>query len=228
VTGIRVLALGGLLLAGSPGALVAQEASVRPGINEHYRSPDYGYWVGVFESPGREVYARRAEVVAALDLRPGMTVADIGAGTGFYTRLIADAVGSEGRVYAVDIAQSFVDEIVRTATEQGLTNVQGVVNNPRSAMLPRDSLDLAFVCDTYHHFEYPKSMLRSIREALKEGGDLVVIDFRKIPGFSSGWVMGHVRADRPRVIKEIEAEGFRLVEQPDILHSNYFLRFRKQ
>jgi predicted methyltransferase len=71
-------------------------------------------------------------------------------------------------------------------------------------------------------------MMQSIRRALKPGGQVIVIDFRKIPGVSRAWVMGHVRADQAQVVREIESTGFRLVEDSDLLKSNYFLRFERR
>ena len=154
-----------------------------------------------------------------------MVVADIGAGTGLFTRLFAAKVGDSGKVYAVDIAPAFVDNIVRVSRAQGRRNVEGVINSAKSVSLPPHSIDLAFICDTYHHFEYPRDMLASLHRALKPDGSVVIIDFRKIPGFSSPWVMGHVRAGEPVVVSEIEAAGFRLVEDRDFLTTSYFLRF---
>lgn len=204
------------------------EQNVNPGINDYYLDADYGKWVEVFERPGREIFDRRFQIMAAIGVRPEMVVADIGAGTGLFTRLFARAVGPEGRVIAVDISRNFVDNILRSAREQGLENVQGVVNGQRDSGLAPGLVDLAFVCDTYHHFEYPRSMLASIHGGLKPGGELVLIDFERIPGVSTPWVLSHVRSDREQVIEETEATGFELVEeQPELLRSNYFLRFRK-
>ena len=219
------LLLAGLLL----GSTVArpEEESVRPGINTHYQDPDYAHWVSIFESPQREVYARRQAIREALGLKPGMRVADIGSGTGLFTRLFARDVGPHGRVYAVDIARNFVEQTLRQTQEEGFRNVDGIVNDPRSTGLPDASVDLVFVCNTYHHFEYPRSMLSSIRSALVERGQLVVIDFRRQPVLSSPWVMGHVRADQPTVTAEIEAAGFRLLQAPEIMRQYYFLRFEK-
>ncbi len=205
----------------------AQEQSVNPGVNRHYRNPDFEVWVRRFERPGREVYDERHAIVEATGVGPGMVVADIGAGTGLFTRLFSEKVGVRGKVYAVDISAEFVENIERIADERGLGNVQGVVNAPREVNLPAGSVDLAFVCATYHHFEYPHEMLSSIRRALRPGGDLVIIDFRKEKGLSSEWVMGHVREGRSAVIREIEAAGFRFIAEEDLLLRNYFLRFRK-
>ncbi len=209
-------------------AVSAEEASVRPGINRNYEHPDFDRWVATFERPGREVYDRRGDIVAASGVRAGMTVADIGAGTGLFTRLFARAVGSEGKVYAVDISLAFVHKGVERAKAEGFANVEGVVNDAHGTGLPASSVDLAFICDTYHHLEYPQDMLRSIRRALRSTGTLMVVDFRRQPGESSGWVLGHVRAGRATVIQEIEAAGFRLLEDSPLLHTNYLLRFAPQ
>jgi predicted methyltransferase len=206
----------------------AQEQSVSPGINRHYEGADFARWQRTFERPGREVYDRRHDIVAALGLKPGMAVADVGAGTGLFTRLFSPAVGPAGTVYAQDISPEFVENLARIAREQQLHNVKAVLGAERDARLPADSLDLAFLCDTYHHFEYPRSMLASIHRALRPGGALVVIDFEKIPGVSGAWVMDHVRADRETAIREIEAVGFRLAEDRKLLRENYFLRFVRQ
>lgn len=213
-----------LLLAGP---VAGEEASVRPGINDHYQDPDYAHWVRVFESPGREIYTRRQEIVAALGLRPGQRVADIGSGTGLLSLPMAREVGPEGRVYMVDISENFVTNALARARAEGLNNLEGLVNEPRSSGLAAGSVELALVCDTYHHFEYPRSMLASLHRALNAGGELVIIDFRRQPGLSSPWVMGHVRAGREQVIAEVEAAGFRLLETPELLRLNYFLRFAK-
>ena len=93
-----------VLLVGS-GFATAQESSVNPGINDSYKEPDAGEFTKRFETESREVFANREKIVAAAKVKPGMTVADVGAGTGLFTRLFAKAVGPEGKVYAVDIAE---------------------------------------------------------------------------------------------------------------------------
>lgn len=205
----------------------AEEQSVRPGINRYYVNPDWQQWVNTFERSGREVYDKRFAIVDATGVRQGMAVADIGAGTGLFTRLFAERVGPQGRVYAVDISRPFIDNILRSSREQGLSNVEGVVNSHKDVSLPAASIDLAFLVDTYHHFEYPASMLSSIHKSLRKQGTLVVIDFRRDPQHSSRWVMGHVRAGKDTVIDEITRSGFRLVEDKALLRTNYYLVFSK-
>jgi predicted methyltransferase len=203
------------------------EQSVSPGINSYYRDPDWQQWVNTFERPGREVYDRRHAIVDASGVRPGDVVADIGAGTGLFTRLFAERVGPGGRVYAVDISDTFIKNIMRAAKHHGYTNIEGVVNNDRDVLLPAASIDTAFLVDTYHHFEYPVSMLSSIHASLKPGGILIIIDFRRDPRHSSRWVMGHVRAGKDTVVEEITQAGFRLIDDKPLLRTNYFLVFSK-
>jgi predicted methyltransferase len=206
----------------------AQAQSVDPGINAPFRHPDFETWVARFERPGREVYDQREAITNAAGVKSGMAVADIGAGTGLYTLLFAQRVGAAGRVYAVDISQVFVDNILRRARAKGFNNVAGVVDTATDVKLAPNSIDLAFVCDTYHHFEYPQKTLASIHRALRKGGALVIVDYRRKVGVSSSWVLGHVRAGKAEVIREIEAAGFRLAADRDqLLKENYFLRFTR-
>jgi predicted methyltransferase len=224
---VIVIAMSMACVAGATESMDETGRAVGPDINAYYHGADHDRWRRVFESPGREVFDRRFQIVAALGLKPGMDVADIGAGTGLYTLLFARAVRPDGQVYAVDISQSFVDGIMARAAEVNADNIVPVVNRQRSAALQVQSIDLAFMADTYHHFEFPQAMLASIHQALRPGGMLAIIDFRRVPGVSNGWVMSHVRAGRAQVIQEIEAAGFRLIDEPVRLRANYFLRFRK-
>jgi ubiquinone/menaquinone biosynthesis C-methylase UbiE len=204
------------------------EQNVNPGINQHYVGATYQEWVKIFERDEREVYNQRHTVMKALKLRPSSDVADIGAGTGFYSLLFAKAVGATGNVFAVDITEDFILNINRRAREQNLKNIHAVLSSQKDTLLAPQSIDLAFVCATFHHFEYPKSILASIHRALRPGGKLVIIDFRKQVGLSSEWVMSHVRLDKKTVIKEIEQTGFKFESELNILKSNYFLWFVKK
>ena len=157
-----------------------------------------------------------------------MAVADVGAGTGLFTHLFTKSVGPDGRVYAVDISDEFVDHIEKAAKRNGATNVTGVVCDPFDAKLPSASCDLVFICDTYHHFEFPMRTMRSIHRALKPGGTLVLVDFHRIEGKSSPWIMGHLRAGQEVFVKEIVDAGFRQVDdKKDMLKESYFVRFEK-
>jgi ubiquinone/menaquinone biosynthesis C-methylase UbiE len=204
------------------------EQNVNPGINDHYQNADPNRWRGVFERDGREVWERRDDIIRALDLQPGMAIADVGAGTGFFTILMAKEIGPMGKAYAVDIAPEFIAAIEQRATGAGVGNIVGIINDQKSTRLPKNSVDLVFISDTYHHFEYPRTTLKSIHDALKPGGELVIIDFKKIPGYSSAWVMGHVRVNEQQVTTEVQRAGFELVQRLDFMQTQYFLRFRKR
>jgi predicted methyltransferase len=206
-------------------AAQAQDRSLSPGINRYSQSPDFERWQAMFETGGREVYDKRQQIAAALEIRPGMTVADVGAGTGAFTAVFSVNVGAGGAVIAQDVSAEFVRGIEARARRENLANVRTVLGGEKDARLPPASVDLVFVCDTYHHFEYPQAMLASLHAALKPGGRLAVIDYEKIPGRSSAWVMGHVRAGREKVIAEIEAAGFRLHKSHALLRENFFVEF---
>ena len=206
---------------------LAQDQSVKPGINNAFKDPNVGQFVERFEREGREVYDQRHKIVEASEIRPGMAMADIGAGTGLFTRMFAAKAGAKGRVYAVDISEKFVQHVERTCREAGHQNVVGVTCTATSANLPPNSIELAFICDTYHHFEYPQKTIASIHRALRPGGQLILLDFHRIEGKSSAWILGHVRAGKETFTAEIIAAGFRQLEEMKFLETSYFVRFEK-
>jgi predicted methyltransferase len=225
---MRRLLLPGCVLLVFCGAALAQEKSVNPGINQTFEQPSVPEFVERFEKEGRDVFDHRQEVVAALGLKPGMAVADVGAGTGLFTRMFSPLVGETGKVYAVDISEEFVAHVERIAKQQKLDNIVGVVCKPDSAELPAASVDLVFICDTYHHFEFPHKTMRSIHRALKPQGQVVLIDFHRIPGVSTDWVLNHVRAGQEVFTQEIVDAGFKPIEEKKgLLQESYFVRFEK-
>ena len=206
-------------------AAQAQEKSVNPGINKSFDSPNIPEFVERFEKEGRDAFDHRNEIVAALGLKPGMAVADVGAGTGLFTRMFSPLVGESGQVYAVDISSEFVAHVLKAARQQNMRNIVGVVCKPDSAELPPGSVDLVFICDTYHHFEFPQ---KSIHRALKPQGQVVLIDFHRIKGVSSDWAINHVRAGQEVFTQEIIDAGFKQTEEKKgVLKQSYFLWFEK-
>lgn len=208
------------------------EKSVKPGINEGFLDPELKVedWLKRFEVESRETFHERHKVVEACGIKEGMIIADIGAGTGLYTRLFSKETGPKGWVYAIDISGPFLKHIVARAQQEGQQNISAILSPENSTPLPPNSLDLAFICDTYHHFEFPEGTMDSLARALKKGGTLVVIDFERIEGKSSEWIMGHVRAGKEVFRREIENAGLSLVEEVKVegFKENYFLRFRKE
>jgi predicted methyltransferase len=224
---IRDLALTLIVALGTAAGAAAQD---RPSeINTPFQNPNVAEYIKRFESEPREVYAQRTAIVQALGLKPGMAVADVGAGTGLFTRLIADRVGSEGTVYAVDISRPFLKHIAEEAQKRGQTQVQTVQGTQETTNLPPNSVDLAFICDVYHHLEQYERVLASIHQALRPGGRLVVIEFDRREGVSTEFVLKHVRDDKARFLAEIRAAGFEPIATPDPprLKENFFSAFRR-
>ncbi len=223
-----LLACLGLSISILPAAAArGQEKSVKPGVNKPYDKPNVEKTAKSYERENRDVVEKRDEIVAACQLKPGMTVADIGAGTGLFTRPFAAKVKPGGTVLAVDITGPFLKHIEKTCRQQGIDNVKCQLCTPTSAELKPDSIDLAFTCDTYHHFEFPFKMLASINKALRPGGRLIIVDYKKEKGVSKDWVMGHVRADQKTVIKEAADAGFKFIDEVDLMKAQYVLRFEK-
>jgi ubiquinone/menaquinone biosynthesis C-methylase UbiE len=206
---------------------VAQEKSVRPGINKPFENPDVKEYIGKFEGESREIASHSKEIVEACGLRPGMVVADVGAGTGLFTRKFAAQVGPMGKVFAVDISPAFLKHIDKTCAEHEIKNVQTVLCDQFSTKLPANSVDLVFICDTYHHFEFPQKTMHSVREALRPGGRLILIDFERIEGKTTDWILSHVRAGKDVFVREVVSAGFKVTGEEKFLKENYFVRFEK-
>ncbi|MBL9118117.1 MAG: methyltransferase domain-containing protein [Verrucomicrobiaceae bacterium] len=210
---------------------LAQDASVKPGINEKFLDPKLNpqEWAQKFETESREIFHLRDKIVSTVNIQPGMTIADIGAGTGLFTLPFSEAAGAEGKVYAVEIAKNFLEHIKARAAKANAANVSTILCNEKSVELPESSVDIAFICDVYHHFEFPQATMQTVHKALKPGGEVVLIDFKRIPGESSEFIMGHVRAGQEVFEAEIVSAGFeKVAEVKDLLKENYLVRFKKK
>jgi ubiquinone/menaquinone biosynthesis C-methylase UbiE len=132
-------------------------------------------------------------------------------------------------VYAVEISPKFLEHLRERAKREKLARVEVVEALEDSVELPGASVDIAFVCDTYHHFEYPQSSLASLHKAIRSGGSLVILDFDRVPGKSRPWVLEHVRAGKETFRQEIESAGFEFEREVSVegLKENYVLRFRR-
>ena len=208
--------------------VAAQTVKVDPSINARFENPDIEDLESSLEREDRAVYLARHAIVAALGLRPGDDIADVGAGTGFMTRLMARQIGPHGRAYAVEIHQRMVDHIVSKSRDENLTNVVGVLGNAHTTNLPSDAVDLVLVCYVYHHFERPFDSLASIEQALRPDGRLVVIDRERIRGVSLERTLEHFRAGKGTFTDEILDAGFELEKELPLVEDSYFLVFRKR
>jgi len=201
------------------------------GTNKSFLDPDMDpeHYAGIFENDTRDVYIHRDNILKAMNLKKGQVVADIGASTGAFLPLIMKEIGPTGHYYGVDIAVKFTEYLRKRADENGYANVTCVLNNFVSITLPANSIDVAFICDTYHHFDDPAPTLASILSALRPGGQLILVDLERIPGKTSQRLLDHVRAGKEVFRDEIVAAGFRYKEEVKLegLELNYFLRFER-
>ncbi len=154
------------------------------GIGKFYMGREIAQVMGFpgapwLERKNREEEERTSLMVKSLRLKPGMTVADIGAGTGRISLMMADKVGEDGKVLAVDIQQEMLDLIGEKLTRTGHKNVELVKSTEKSPELAADTVDLALMVDVYHEFAYPYEMMLELSRALKPGGKVVFIEFRK-------------------------------------------------
>jgi predicted methyltransferase len=206
--------------------------AAREDINARFLDPqlDVAQYTETFEGESREVAKRREGIADAAGLEPGMAVADVGAGTGLFLEPFAKRLGPSGRLYLVELSPRFRAHLAERARLAGLAGqVEVIAASETSSQLPPGSIDVAFVCDTYHHFAQPAPTLASLRTSLRPGGTLVVVDFERIPGKTPQWLLEHVRAGKDDVIREIEAAGFALEREVPVagLSDNYVLRFRR-
>jgi len=188
----------------------------------HSRSAEE--WVKILERPDRDAWQKPAEVVAALDLKPGQRAADIGAGSGYFSVRLAQAVGKSGKVYAVDIQQDLIDHLNERAAETGLSQMQGVLGKPDDPTLEPGSVDLIFICDVVHHIENRQPYYRKLADALRPGGRLAIVDFYKkeLPVGPAP----AMKIARSAMIEELKEAGFSLAESHDFLPYQYFLVFQ--
>ncbi len=205
VASIRIL----LLLAGLLPTVVAQKA------NQDYSTPEKRAAQAVsLSDPDRPERLKAQAIVDSLHLKPGMSVADIGAGAGIMLPFFSKAVGGSGTVYAEEIFDDFLARARTYGGKQGLKNVEFVLGTEHDPKLPEACCDVAVAVHVYHHFNYPAEMLAGLRRALKPRGRFVVIDYYRRPNAmgTGNMALEHMRLDFEDVVKEIEVNGFKLVE----------------
>jgi ubiquinone/menaquinone biosynthesis C-methylase UbiE len=197
-------------------------------LGQHQHVPGHSFedtdrWVAEFENAERDRIQKPDEVVAALKLRSTDRVADIGAGTGYFTRRFA-RVATEGTVFAVDLEPNMLRYVAKRARAEGQKNIVPVLALPDSPMLPPGSVDVIFICNTIHHIENRDAYYQILRESLSPGGRLAIVDFRKDAKLEEG-PPPEMRLDRRELERELSQAGFRLVEEHEFLPHQYFVVF---
>ncbi len=223
MTKIASLFLAGLLLVCS--TLFAQVATQ---ANQGYKTHEGRENVAKgLSDPAREERQKPRDIVDALDLKAGGTVADVGTGVGFMLPYLSHAVGDTGHVIGEDIQNDFLDQAKMKARLSRLSNVQFVLGTDRDPNLPADTLEGVLVLDVYHHFDYPEAMLEHIRDSLLSDGKLVIVEYFKRPGAMPGTdpnrAVQHIRLDQDGLIQEVEAHGFRLLSKRDLVPKSQYI-----
>ncbi len=178
-----------------------------------------------YAGAGRDNWQQPARVVEALALRPGDRVADIGAGGGYFTFRFAEAVGRDGKVFAIDVDPDMTRNISAEAAKRGLANIEAILAKPDSPGLAAESVDMIFLANTYHHLSNRTEYFRAVLPALRAGGRIVVVEFRQ-----SGWLgkmVGHSSTEED-MQAEMKEAGYRLAARHTFLKRQHFLVFEKQ
>ena len=204
---------------------VLVEAQRRHPVSGRIFAPVMGVGgAGWLERPEREDEEAPSKALDALDLKPGMIVADIGAGSGYYSSRIAKRVGPAGRVYATDIQPGMIALLDRRIKSEGLTNVTTVLGGMDDPKLPPKSIDLAIMVDVYHELQEPQTFLQRLKETFKPGGRLVLLEFRKedpkVP------ILEVHKMSVAEVKQELEAEGFVLDTVIEVLPWQHIIVLR--
>jgi len=177
------------------------------------------------EREGRDKLERPDLVLQAMELKEGMTVAEIGAGTGYFSRRIAKAVGPKGRVYAVDIQPEMLELLKKYAEQEGVAaNITPVLGTETDPKLPKGGVDRILLVDVYHEFQQPEPMLARIRESLAPGGTVTLIEYR-LEGESASHIHQAHRMSVEQVLSEWNPAGFELANQLETLPSQHLFIF---
>lgn len=179
--------------------------------------------LGLLESPDRDLWQKPEQIMDAMGIADASVVADIGAGSGWFTIGLARRVGPRGLVYAEDVQPEMINAIARRVQREGLTNVRTVLGRGSDPRLPARSLDAVLIVDAYHEITERVTMLRNLGRALKPQGRIGVVDFR-LDGTGPG-PDAEERVSPDVVVKDAERAGLRLIGQEGFLPFQYFLVF---
>jgi len=206
-----------------PLSVAAQDAVPRDEHEMHRLHNDPKAYIGALEDPKRDAYQKPQEVMTALGIKPGEVIADIGAGSGYFTFRLALHVGDKGRVYAVDVSPDMILHINRRIRELNVNNVVSVLSDPDDPLLPDHSIDRFFFSESWHHIENQTKYLALMKRMLKPGGEVVMIDFQK-KDLPLGPPL-QMKIGREDLIKQMESHGFRIRKEYTFLPYHYFLIF---
>lgn len=184
---------------------------------------DPAAYIAALEDPARDAWQRPHEVMQALDVRPGEVVADIGAGSGYFTLRLAHHVGAAGRVYAVDVNPDMVRHLNERIRDAALNNVSTILAGPHDPLLP-EPVDRILIVDVWHHVEDQSAYLEKLKAALKPGGRIVMIDFQKRE-LPVGPPLD-MKIAREALVAQMQQHGFTVAGEHTFLPYQYFIVFQ--
>ncbi|TNE88141.1 MAG: class I SAM-dependent methyltransferase [Deltaproteobacteria bacterium] len=188
-----------------------------------HRFDDPEKWAKTFDDPERDAWQKPEAVVGQMAIEPGMTVADIGAGTGYFNPHLAQAVGAEGTVIAADIEESLVAHMTARAEKDGTPQVKPRLGAPDDPKLAESEVDRVLLVDTYHHINERKDYFGRLKTAFKPGGTLTIVDFK--PGDIPVGPPEDHRIPKEKVVAELEEAGWKLASDEDVLPHQFVLVF---
>lgn len=191
----------------------------------HRRFDDVDYWSKVFDDPARDAWQKPDLVIDALGVSAGDTVADLGAGTGYFSARLSRAVGPRGRVLSVEVEATLVAYLRDRAENEDSDNLTPILASLDDPRLPHSSVDLVLIVDTIHHIDNRRDYFAKLSRCLRERGRIAIIDWKKMEKIDVGPPLAH-RLAREQVTSEMNALGYTLVAEPKILPYQYFLIFR--
>lgn len=225
LSSLVVLLLSLLLLVANLVAHASDDAAPKT-FNGRLIAPAMSYQgAGWLERPDREATEQPEKVLDALKIAPGSTVADIGAGTGYFSLRLAKRVSPQGRVLATDIQPQMLALLDENRRAAGIRNIEPILCTPTDAKLPEGQLDLALMVDVYHELAYPEETMAQVRRALKPDGRLVLVEYRGED--ASVPIKPEHKMTLAQVRSEIEPMGFRLQEVFEFLVHQRVIVFKK-
>ncbi len=213
------------LVCALPGPVLLAQPQTKPMTagEMHKLHADSKAFMAALDDPARDAYQKPHEVITALGLKDGERIADIGAGSGYFTLRFAHHVGNKGVVYAVDISPDMIVHVNQAIRDAGLDNVRTILALPDDPLLPDRSVDRIFICDTWHHIANHARYLEVMKKLLRPGGQVIIIDFQK-KDTPVGAPM-EMRIAREDVVGEFQQGGFALTKEQTFLPYQYFLVF---
>jgi ubiquinone/menaquinone biosynthesis C-methylase UbiE len=210
-----------------PLLLVAQQPAVTPALTEYQGRTiaQTMHWQGAswLIRHKRDREEATLQMREQLKLKPGMSVCDMGSGNGYHTIPMAEAVGKDGKVYAVEVQPEMIEMLHKRAAEKGITNIVSIIGEMYDPKLPAASCDMILLVDVYHEFSHPEQMLAGMKKALKPDGVIVMVEFRSED--DSVPIKAEHKMTKAQINKELTSNGFKLVREFDGLPWQHMMFF---